>query len=363
MIAAAEALVERWSSLPEDSVVDVAEDVTRVTLDILQRTIFSTGIGRDTEELREAMRSYFDTIGRIDPLDALGLPGFFPRPTRWRARSALRFFDSAVDAIIDERRRLLAEAHDAVPRDILTLLLESRDAQSGLASSEAEMRVNVLTLIAAGHETTANTLTWPLFLLSQSDAWNRRVASEARSHTAGQGSDPCRHLVATRAVIEETLRLYPPIAAISLVAIESDEVAGEAIPAGTMVIVAPYVVHRHRRLWEQPDIFDPERFMGRSRGPTHRYAYLPFGAGPRICLGAAFALQEACLVLATSMKAFDLQLVPGAEGEPLLPITLLPKGGPSMVLRRRVRQRHFPGSRGCLPTSPTGSARIRGTPS
>jgi cytochrome P450 len=327
MIAAAEALVERWSQLPQGSVVDVAEEVTRVTLDILQSTIFSKGIGRDPEEFREVMRSYFDTIGRIDPLDALGLPAFLPRPTRWRSRSALRFFDRAVNAIIAERRRLLAEAPDDIPRDILTLLLESRDPQSGAGLSEAELRANIVTLIAAGHETTANTLTWSLYLLSQSEAWNARVAAEARRQARNENDDPCRHLAVTRAVIEETMRLYPPIAAISRVAIEPDEIAGEPVPAGTMVIVAPYIVHRHKALWDRPELFDPERFLGASGKPPHRYAYLPFGAGPRICLGAAFALQEACLVLATIVKSFDLRAVAGREVQPLLRITLRPKGG------------------------------------
>jgi cytochrome P450 len=191
------------------------------------------------------MRSYFNTIGRINPLDALGLPAFLPRLTRWRARSALRFFDGAVDAIIAERRRLLAEAPDEVPRDILTLLLESRDPQSGAALSEAELRADIVTLIAAGHETTANPLTWSLYRLRQPDA-----------------------------------------------------------------------------CWNRPNLFDPKRFLGASCKPAHRHAYLPFGAGPRICL-------------ATIVKSLDLRLVAGAEVQPLLRITLRPKGGLPMVLRRR----------------------------
>ncbi len=335
MLAAADVLVERWSRLPEGAVVDVAEDVTRVTLDVLQRTIFSQGIGSDPEEFRMAMRSYFDTIGKIDPLDALGLPAFLPRPTRWRARAALRFFDSAVDTIIAERRRLLAEKPDAAPHDILTLLLESRDPQSGLSLSDAEQRANVITLIAAGHETTANTLAWSLFLLSQSDEWSRRVATEADQAPRNHDHDPGGQLKFTRAVVEEAMRLYPPIAAISRVAIGPDEIAGTPIPPGTMVIVAPYVVHRHRLLWKRPDNFEPDRFLGNSGEPVHRYAYLPFGAGPRICLGAAFALQEATLVLSSIMRNFELRLAPGFEVEPMLRITLRPKGGLPMVLRRR----------------------------
>jgi cytochrome P450 len=175
-----------------------------------------------------------------------------------------------------------------------------------------------------------------LFLLGQADEWRTRVAAEAESVSRHEQEDPCGHLPVTRAVIDEALRLYPPIAAISRVAIGPDVLAGQPIDAGTMVIVAPYVVHRHRLLWERPDDFDPARFLVNSGEPVHRYAYLPFGAGPRICLGAAFALQEASLVLAAIVKEYELRLAPDFEVEPLLRITLRPKGGLPMSLRRRV---------------------------
>ena len=330
--AAADALVARWSSFPDGSVIDVADEITRATLDVLQRTIFSQGIERDIEEFRVAMRNYFDTIGRIDPLDALGLPDFLPRPTRFRARASLKFFDAAVDAIIEKRRALLAGGGPA-PHDVLTLLLEARDPETGEPLDEAELRANIITFIAAGHETTANALTWSLYLLSQDAGWTARVTAEADSEPKGE--DPCAHLVATRAVIEESLRLYPPIAAISRVAIEADTLAGETVRAGTMVIVAPYVVHRHRRLWAEPELFDPNRFLGDARTGIHRFAYLPFGAGPRICIGAAFALQEASLLLSAIMANFTLNLAQGQIVEPLLRITLRPRGGlPMRVLRR-----------------------------
>jgi cytochrome P450 len=350
MTATADELVARWSDLPDGSIVDVAQEVTRVTLDILRRTIFSHGIGRDTEEFREAMRTYFDAIGTIDPFDALGLPAFLPRLSRWSARPALQFFNSAVDAIIAERRRLVAEEPDRVPRDILTLLVEARDPHSGLALSEGELRANIITLIAAGHETTANTIAWSLFLLSQADEWRARVAAEAESRFSCESEEPCQHLIVTRSVIEEAMRLYPPIVAISRVAIEPDVLAGESVDAGTMVIIAPYIVHRHRLLWDRPDIFDPDRFLENTGEPVHRYAYLPFGAGPRICLGAAFALQEATLVLAAIVKNFELRLAPGFEVEPLLRITLRPKRGLPMLLRRRVATQNASSTKGLFET-------------
>lgn len=336
MAEAADALAARWSRLPDGTVVDVAAEMTRVTLNVLERTIFSDGIGRDVDAFRNAMRNYFDTIGRIDPLDALGVPGFVPRPTRWRARKSLRFFNSAIDDIIAARRQLVAEANGEAPRDILTLLFEARDPRSGFALSEEELRANILTLIAAGHETTANALSWSLYLLGASHVWRAHVVAEVRSVSRLSSEDCCEHLVLTRAVIDEALRLYPPIAAISRVAMHPDSFCGEQVAPGTMVIVAPYVVHRHRRLWQDPDAFDPRRFLPGSGEPVHRYAYLPFGAGPRICLGAAFALQEATIVLARILRSFDLRPLPGHATEPMLRITLRPKDGLPMVLRHRV---------------------------
>ena len=334
--AVADDLVARWSRLDDGSVVDAAEELTTATLEVLQRTIFSDGIERDIDQFRAAMRSYFDAIGRLDPFDVLGLPDFVPRPTRLRIRPALRFFDSAVDDIVARRRRILAEDPEGAPQDVLTLLLNARDPDTGEGLSEAELRANIVTFIAAGHETTANTLTWSLYLLSRHDYWRRRVAEEAdRAPTSAE--DRCAALPVTRAVIDEALRLYPPIAAISRLAIEDDVLAGEKISRGTMTIVAPYVLHRHRRLWDDPDIFDPARFLGSARDRIPRFAYLPFGAGPRTCIGAAFALQEALLVLSAIVGNFEIHPAPGFTVEPLLRITLRPRGGLPIVLRRRTR--------------------------
>lgn len=331
----ADALVDRWRQKEHGAILDVAEEATHATLEVLQRTIFSQGFGRGTEEFRAAMRLYFDSIGQLDPFDILGLPAFLPRWTKWRARPAMRFFDDAVKTLILERQWLLAEDPGNCPNDILRLLLEARDPETGEGLDAEELRANIVTLIAAGHETTANALTWSLFLLSQDRSWRERVAAEARQALAGPPEHAPERLVVTRAVIDEALRLYPSIAAISRVSRRADQLGSEAIRAGTLVIVAPYVVHRHRLLWHRPDEFDPNRFLGANRQHLHRYAYLPFGAGPRICLGAAFALQEAAILLAAITANFTLEMVPGVEPEPLLRITLRPRGGLPMVMKAR----------------------------
>ena len=334
MLDAANGLAERLAQR-EDEVVDVAVEATRVTLEVLERTIFSDGLGRAPEDIRLAMKGYFETIGRIDPFDMLGVPDFVPRPGRRKLRPMLRVFESAVDTIISTRRERIVADPDGAPRDILTFLLNAADPETGEALSEAEIRANILTFIAAGHETTANCISGSLFLLSQSGEWRERVQAEVDREFGGAPDGLADRIVETRAVIDEANRLYPPITAISRVALGRDELAGEPIKPGTMIVIAPYVLHRHRALWEKPDNFDPNRFLGDARETIDRFAYLPFGVGPRICIGATFALQEASIVIGTIMRHFTLELVPGFTPWPVQKVTLRPKSGLPMIVRRR----------------------------
>jgi len=339
MIETAEALARRLHTRV-GSVVDLAIEATRVTLEILQRTIFSEGLGRDAEEMRIAMKTYFETLGRIDPFDILGVPDAIPRPSRWKLQPTLRMFESAVDAVIATRRRRLVVDPGGAPCDILSLLLEAVDPKTGQALSVNEIRANILTFIAAGHETTANCIAWSLFLLSQSAEWRGRVQTEADREFAGDADSLAGRLVETRAVIDEASRLYPPIAAISRSARGPDELAGQSITRGSMVVIAPYVLHRHRALWHRPECFDPGRFLDSRRETIDRFAYLPFGVGPRVCIGATFALQEATIVVATIMRHFNLQLAPGHSVWPVQKITLRPQGGLPVILSRRHPGRH-----------------------
>jgi cytochrome P450 len=334
MLDVANGLAERLA-LREGEVVDIAVEATRVTLEVLERTIFSDGLGRAPEDIRLAMKGYFETIGRIDPFDMLGVPDFAPRPGRRKLRPMLRVFESAIDTIISARRERIAADPDGAPRDILTFLLNAADPETGEALSEAEIRANILTFIAAGHETTANCISWSLFLLSQSGEWRERVQAEADREFGGAPDGLADRIVETRAVIDEANRLYPPITAISRVALGRDELAGEPIKPGTMIVIAPYVLHRHRALWKKPDNFNPNRFLGDARETIDRFAYLPFGVGPRICIGATFALQEASIVIGTIMRHFTLELVPGFTPWPVQKVTLRPKSGLPMIVRRR----------------------------
>lgn len=337
MAEAAEHLVQRWLRRPEGRVLDVSLEMTRVTLDVLERTIFTRGIARDPDALGRAVTRYFEALGPIDPLDILGFPKWFPRIGRLRARPAIRFFEELVTELIAHRKAMLEKGEPA-PRDLMTLLLEAADPETGKGLSDAEVRANILTFIGAGHETTANALSWSIYLLSQAPSIRARVEAEAEEILGEGPLDSTRldKLVMTRAVIDEALRLYPPVPFMSRAALADDRIGTLKIPRGSLVAIVPYVLHRHESLWEEPDAFIPERFLPDRRAQIDRFAYLPFGAGPRVCIGASFALQEAAIVLAYIARSVRLDLVEGTRVMPLHRVTLRPQDGLPMRLSRRV---------------------------
>lgn len=336
MQAAAQAAVERLSQRRDGAVTDVGEMASRMTLEVLERTLFSQGLGREASAFQRAVSSYFDSFGRVDPLDLLRAPGFLPRIGRLRGRRTLAFFDSAVGAIIDSRKALL-DRGAVPPPDLLTLLLGATDPETGLGMRDADIRANIVTFINAGHETTANALTWTLYLLSQSPEWRDRAEADA-----DRAFDPSRPAAldrceALRAVFEEALRLYPPAAILSRQAIADDELLGVRIPAGAVIAVSPYVLHRRRGLWDNPDAFDPSRFLSERRERIDRFAYIPFGAGPRVCIGMSFAVQEGMVLLANLLRAFRFDLVDGHRVMPRQRVTLRPQDGMKMHVKRRAR--------------------------
>jgi cytochrome P450 len=335
MQAAAQGVVERWRRIGSSSVIDVAAEMALVTLNVLALTIFSDGINGDLDEFRLAVNAYFGVIGRIGALDLFGVPDFVPRPGRARLRETLDYFDNLIDALIERRRQALARSPDDASADLLTLLLRALDPSTQRPMNIAEVKSNILTFLSAGHETTANSLSWSLFLLSQSPEWRARVEAEVDAEMAGPAQGLAERLVVTRAVIDEAVRLYPPIAAMSRIADGPDELGGYRVKRRTLIVMAPYVLHRHRKLWDRPDMFDPARFLGDDKQQIDRFAYMPFGAGVRTCIGSTFALQEATLVLATLVKTFKMQLAPDARVWPMLQVTLRPQNGLPMLIEPR----------------------------
>ena len=330
----ARANVERLRRKRAGRIVDLSEEMARLTLEMLEHTLFSQGLGRDASEFQSAVTRYFETAGRADPFDLLGLPAFLPRLGRRRARATLEFFANAVSDIVSTRRALLARGETG-PRDILGLLLDAQDPETGKGMSEEDLRANIITFIGAGHETTANALTWTLYLLSRAPDWRDKVEREIDERFDPVGDGALDDLPVTKAVFEEAMRLYPPAAFLSREAIETDVLAGRRIRAGTVVTVSPFLLHRHRTLWRDPDLFDPSRFMGAERETIDRFAYIPFGAGPRVCIGQGFAMSEGVIALAHLIKAFRFDLAEGHKVEPLQRITLRPRNGMRMVMTER----------------------------
>jgi cytochrome P450 len=297
--------------------VDVAAAMQFLALEIAARSMFSLEMHRYGQALRRMIAGFAVSLGRpyfLDLMLPLGIPS-------WRDLARMKFrtqWIALMDEIVAARLR---EPPSDQPRDLFDVLLAARDPETGAAFSRAQLRDQMATMIVAGHATTALTLFWSLYLLASAPAEQNRLAQEVGtidlSIEAAGAALP--KLPYTRAVVNEALRLYPPVAAIARVAIAADQVDGAAIPSGSLVMISPWVLHRHVRLWSEPDAFDPSRFLG-EKPQAHRFAYLPFGAGPRICVGAQFALAEAGLVLAMLVQRFEFALVDDA---PVLPVTVI----------------------------------------
>lgn len=339
MTGPAEQTVERMARRRDGRVVDIAADMTRVTYDILAATMFSNAIAGGAEAFGKALTRYFETQGRIDPLDVLGAPSWLPRIGRWMARPAITFFEAQVKAIIAERLALHAGGHRPAPKpDLLDSLLAARDPETGAGLSEAEVGANIVTFIGAGHETTANALTWALYLVALAPDVRERLEAEidAAGDDLAAAALAGERLAFTRAVIEEAMRLYPPVPSLSRTALADDVAAGRCfIPKGALVVVSPYLLHRHEMLWRAPDRFRPERFLPGAREGIPRYAYLPFGAGPRVCIGQQFAMVEAVIVLAALLRRLRFEHAGEAAPMPVQRITLRPDGGMPMRVRAR----------------------------
>ena len=332
---AAGARVARRLARRDGAEVEAAVEMTRVSLDVLTRTIFTHGLKRDPDAVGRAIACILKAIGPIDPLDVFGVPGFVPRIGRLRARPAGRFFEEVVDELLARRRALTARG-ELAPRDLLTLLLTASDPETGNGLTDLEVKANIVTFIAAGHETTANALTWALYCLSQDDAARERLQAEVDAAVGADGGFALDDFPFARAVMEETMRLFPPVQFMSRQAIRDDRVGRIKIPRGSAVLVAPWVLHRHRTLWDDPEAFVPERFLPGRRERIDRYAYLPFGAGPRVCIGHSFSLQEATLVLAHVARAARLDVAAGHPPvTPLHRVTLRPQHGLRMRVSRR----------------------------
>ena len=293
--------------------VDLREAMQRMTLEIAGRTMFSLGMGRHGATLRDFVMEYGTRLARPHFLDLL-LPLAWPSPQDF-ARARFRRRWTAFVAMLMAERRAAGKNEGAPLRDLFDLMDAARDPETGKSFTDAQLGDQVATMILAGHETTATALFWSLYLLALDPETQGRVAAEVESASV-EGGLELERLKFTRAVIDETMRLYPPAFLIARAATAPDSVAGLPVKRRDVILIAPWLLHRHEKLWRDPDAFVPSRFMAPAP-PPDRFAYLPFGVGPRVCIGAHFALVEATLALARLIGAFRVGLV---DHEPVLPI-------------------------------------------
>jgi cytochrome P450 len=287
--------------------VDLLQRLQHLALTVAARSMFSLEMAQFGGELRAMLFRYARGYGRPGFLDLL-LPISMRSPLD-SGRAAFRAeWLRLMDRLIDARERQAARAPADRPRDLYDLLAAARDPETGAGFDRAQLRDEVATLILAGHETTATSLFWACYAASRLPEHQERIAEEAAAVdlSPDNAAASLRRLPFTRAFLDEILRLYPPIFLIVREALGPDTIGGRKIAPGTVVSIAPWVLHRHRRRWRNPDGFDPARFLP-GAPPPERYAYMPFGAGPRVCVGAQFALTEAVLVLARLLRAFRIE--------------------------------------------------------
>lgn len=334
MTAAAQDLLGAWDRRGAGASVEIAAAMMQVTLNIISRTMFSSDSDRILGIVERGAGRYQAKM-RPNIMDFLGFPAWLAGLPRARSvDSTLGEFDLQIERLIRTRSELAGGG----TTDLLDRLIAARDEQTGGGMSAREVRDHIITIFTAGHETTAMALTWTWYLLSQHPAVEARLHAELAAVLGGRApiAEDLARLTYTRMVIEESMRLYPPVHTIAREALLDDTLAGHQVPRGSTVLIVPWVLHRHLKLWKDPQRFLPERFSPEQCAARPRFAYLPFGGGRRICIGAAFATAEAMVVLATIAQRYRLRLVAGRPVEPQGLITLRPRHGMKMRLDLRI---------------------------
>jgi cytochrome P450 len=330
MVEATCRMLDRWQRYPAGELVDILQEMSHLTLDIVSQALFSTRVGDEAGAIGQAVTTLVEDIGYRFEVPFYPPPAV-PTPRNLRRRAALAALDRTVYGIIAARR-----SGETAGDDLLGLLMGVRDEQSGAAMGDKQLRDELITLFIAGHETTALTLSWAWHLLAEHPQQAARLHAEL-ANALGERAPTIAdlpNLPYSRMVIEETLRLFPPAWVTNRQAVEDDEICGYRIPAGAIVMISPYVVHRHTAYWDNPEAFDPERFTPERSANRPHYAYFPFGGGPRQCIGKGFALMEAQLILATLAQRCRLRHVPGHQVEPQALMTLRPRGGLPMTVEQ-----------------------------
>ena len=319
-----EAMAAPWN----DGTRDMAVEATSATMRVIATALFSGDERLTTPQAMDHITAAMDGVSEARIQVLLGMPLIPLTPRGRRGRAGQQFLRRTLGAIVGER------LGSDVPDDFVTSMI--RELIDRFPREEAiELAIdNAATFYLAGHETTANLTSWTLFVLSEQPELQERVAAEATAALqAGADADLPQRLPLLRAVVDETLRLYPPVPRFDREAVGDDRLGDHEVKAGDLVSIWPWLIHRHKKLWNKPDAFDPERF-GRDK-ERHRFQYLPFGAGPRTCVGARFAMAEALSILAIWLRQWRFAPVPGREVRPSGMVTLRQEGGLPLILSRR----------------------------
>ncbi len=323
-VRAAEDALARWRAMPPGSVQAIDEDMTRATFEVIAATLLPSA----DESFARTVQGSVQSLQRFGPWGILyasmNLPPWLPQPGMFAQARAVRILRSTVAALVRER-----EGESDPPDDLMRRLIAARDPETGRSMGEAQLVDNLLTFYLAGHETTAKALTWTLYLLARSPEWTAALEDEIERVTGGAAirGDQAADLVKVQQVLKESMRLYPPVPMMSRQAVADAQIDGHAIRAGTSILMPIYAIHRHAKRWDRPDEFDPARFSPEREAAIPRYQYMPFGAGPRLCIGMPFAMIEATVILATFLQRARFALARDEEPTPVASVTLIPKGG------------------------------------
>jgi cytochrome P450 len=338
MRAATSAMMDRLAALPDGSEHDVEVEMTHVTADIIFRTIFSVPMeGADARRIFEAFARFQAIAPRLLLPSIYGVRWLVWPWDVWRSRRASGEIRQLLEKLIRPRFEAHVAGKTTAHSDILQSFMEAKDAQSGQPFTFGELVDQVAMLFLAGHETSASALTWATHLLANAPDVQQRAHEEVRAMWGSREPEASdlKTLELTRNIFRETLRLFPPVGFFARQAAHACTMRDKSVPQGATVVVAPWLIHRHRAQWSQPDAFDPDRYTTEAARASLKQAYLPFGMGPRVCLGAAFALQEATLILASLLRCYRLTAVPGHVPQPVGRLTIRSANGVRLRLHRR----------------------------